>query len=110
RSLQVSLAGGTVLQVDQTTPAHQGLSRHQPERGEDADLDCDLDLRAGRHRQEGTQSVRQPLPNPTGYKCHYFRANAHSTGPSATTYRRKIRSIFGSEQESDRTRAGVDFR
>src|SRR5204863_230385 len=53
-----------------------------------------LDLRAGRHRQEGTQAVRQPLPNPTGYKCHYFRANAHSTAPSATTYRRKIRSIF----------------
>ena len=64
--VQVSLAGGTVLQVDQATPAHQGLSRHQPERGEDADLDRDLDLRAGCHHQEGTQLVGQSLPNPTG--------------------------------------------
>ena len=68
--------------------------RHQPERGEDADLDCDLDLRAGCHHQEGTQLVGQPLPNPTGCQRHDFRARAHSTGSSATTYRRKIGPIF----------------
>jgi hypothetical protein len=92
--VQVSLAGGTVLQVDQATPAHQGLSRHQPKRGADADLDCDLDLRAGCHHQEGTQPVGQSLPNPTGCQRHDFRARAHSTGSSATSCRRKIGRIF----------------
>jgi hypothetical protein len=92
--VQVSLAGGTVLQVDQATLAHQGLFRHQPERRENPDLDCDLDLRAGCHHQEGTRFVGQPLPNPTGCQRHDFRAPAHSTGSSATTYRRKIGSIF----------------
>ena len=38
RTVQEPLAGGTVLQVDQATPAHQAFPRHQRERGEDADL------------------------------------------------------------------------
>ena len=93
-TLSRTLADRTVLQMDQATPAHQGLSRHQPERGQNADMDCDLDLRAGRHHQKRTQLVGQPLPNPTGCQCHHFRASAHSTGSSATTYRRKIGLIF----------------
>ncbi|TCT09630.1 uncharacterized protein DUF4372 [Paralcaligenes ureilyticus] len=38
RAVQESLAGGTVLQVDQAAPAHQGIPRHERERGEDANL------------------------------------------------------------------------
>jgi len=42
-----SAAGrSTLLQVDQAAPADQGLLRHQRERGEDANLDCSLGLRA----------------------------------------------------------------
>jgi hypothetical protein len=70
--VQVSLAGGTVLQVDQATLTYQGFLRYQPERSTHANLDCDLDLRAGRHRQEGTPPVDQPLPNPTGRQRHHF--------------------------------------
>src|SRR5258708_1332769 len=52
--VQVSLGGGTVLQVDQATPADQGLFRDQPERCSHSDLDCDLHLPASCHRQERT--------------------------------------------------------
>lgn len=92
--VQVPLASGTVFQVDQTTPAHQGLLRHQPECRADADLDRGFDLRAGCYRQKGTRPDRQPLPNPTGRQRHHFRARAHSTSASATTYRRKISPTF----------------
>ena len=37
-ALQEPLAGGAVLQVDQTAPANQEVSGHQRERGEDANL------------------------------------------------------------------------
>ena len=49
------LAGGTVLQVDQAAPADQAVLRHQGKRGEDANLDRGVGLRAGRHRQETAQ-------------------------------------------------------
>src|SRR5436309_1156877 len=43
------LAGRVVLQVDQTTLAHQELLRHFRECSEDSNLDCHLDLRPRRH-------------------------------------------------------------
>src|SRR5713226_5386518 len=49
-NLQVPLAGGTVLQMDQATPAHQGLLRDQRECSEDPDLDRGVGLRAGGDR------------------------------------------------------------
>ena len=50
--LQVSLAGGIVLQVDQTTPADQSLLWHQRERGEDPDMDRRLGLRTRGHHPQ----------------------------------------------------------
>ena len=52
--LQVALAGGTVLQMDQAASADQGILRHQRERGEDPDLDRGLGLRAGGHHPQET--------------------------------------------------------
>ena len=53
RALQEPLAGRTVFQVDQATPAHQALFGHQRERRQDANLVRRIDLRADCHRQEG---------------------------------------------------------
>jgi hypothetical protein len=39
RHLQAALAGGSVLQMDQAAPAHQGLLRHQREYRENPNLD-----------------------------------------------------------------------
>ncbi len=52
RAVQEPLAGGVVLQMDQAASAHQALSWHQRERGEDANLVRRVHLRADRHRQE----------------------------------------------------------
>ena len=53
RALQKPLAGGVVLQMDQAASAHQALSGHERERGEDANLVRRIHLCAHRHRQEG---------------------------------------------------------
>ena len=52
RPLQKPLAGGAFLQVDQAAPPDQAVLRHLGERGEDADLDRRVGLRAGRHRPQ----------------------------------------------------------
>jgi len=65
RSLQGQMASGAVLSLDQAAPAHQGVLRHDRERGEVADLDRRVRLRARRDRQEAAQPVTQPLRNPT---------------------------------------------
>ena len=52
RPVPPALASGIVLQVDQAAFAHQGVLRHQRERGEDADMDCHIDLPADRHCQK----------------------------------------------------------
>ena len=52
--IQVPLASGIVLQVDQAASANQGVLRHQRERGEDPNLDRGLGLRAGGHRPQAT--------------------------------------------------------
>jgi hypothetical protein len=46
------LAGGTFLQVDQATPAHQAVLRNLRERGEDPNLDRSLGLRVGGDHQK----------------------------------------------------------
>ena len=53
-NLQATLAGGTVLQMDQAAPADQSLLRHQRERREDANLDRGFGVRAGGHRAQAT--------------------------------------------------------
>jgi hypothetical protein len=56
-TVQEPLAGGVILQMDQAVFAHQAISRHQRERGEDANLVRRVHLRADRHRQEGTSTL-----------------------------------------------------
>lgn len=57
RPVSAALAGRVVLQVDQAAPAHQGVSWHQREPGEDANLDRRLRLRANRDHQEASQAA-----------------------------------------------------
>jgi hypothetical protein len=63
--LQVVLASGTLLQMDQTASANQGVPRSERERGEDPDLDRSIDIRTRRHRQEASRDGSQPLPDST---------------------------------------------
>ena len=76
-------ASRAVLQVDQAASAHQEVLRHIRERGENADLDRRLGLRAGRHRQKATRSGRVPLHFATDPLGNAVRENAHSTGSVA---------------------------
>ena len=65
--------GGAVLQMDQAAPADQGLLRHQRERGEDADLDRGVDVRAGGDRAQAAGAGGQPVPDSTDSQPHAFR-------------------------------------
>src|SRR5271157_46827 len=75
QALQMSLAGGTVLQMDQAAPAHQGVLRHQRKRRQIANLDRRLGLRPRRHRQKTPRASRQPLRNSTNPQPHPLREN-----------------------------------
>jgi hypothetical protein len=72
-NLQAALAGVAVLQMDQAALAHQGLLRHQRERGEDANLDRGAGVRTGGHRAQTTGIAGQSVPNPTDSQPHTFR-------------------------------------
>ncbi len=63
--LQVALASGTLLQMDQTASANQGVLRSERERREDPDPDRGIDIRTRRHRQEASRDESQPLPDST---------------------------------------------
>jgi Domain of unknown function (DUF4372)/Transposase DDE domain len=76
-NLQVPLASGTVLQMDQAAPADQGLLRHQRECCEDADLDCGVGVRAGGDRTQAVGAGPQLVSNPTDSQRVAFRENAH---------------------------------
>ena len=62
-TLSVSLAGGTVLQMDQTKLADQGFLRQLCQRREDSGVDCRQRLRLGGHPQEGVEARPQPHRN-----------------------------------------------
>src|SRR6266581_4931049 len=51
--------------MGQATPADQDILRHQRERGEDPDLDCHFNLRAGGHRPQAPGVGGEPLPDST---------------------------------------------
>ena len=55
------MTGGTLLQVAQTTSADQVVLRNFRERGENANLDRGIGLRAGGHRQEAVEAGCLPL-------------------------------------------------
>ncbi|MGF6979900.1 hypothetical protein QFZ94_008417 [Paraburkholderia sp. JPY465] len=56
RAVQEPLAGRTVLQVDQTAPAHQAIPWHKRERRQDANLVCGLHPRTDRNCQKGAST------------------------------------------------------
>lgn len=72
-------AGGTVLQMDQTAPAHQIIFRHVRECGEDSDMERNLRLCVGCHHQEATQSQHRSLHNFTDLEPHPFRKRPFGT-------------------------------
>jgi len=67
RFVQKSLASRAVLQVDQTAPAHQAISSHQRERGEDANLVRRVDLRVDCYHQKETSPGCLALHLPTDF-------------------------------------------
>ena len=74
-ALQMPLAGGVVLQMDQAASAHQGVFRHERERGENANLDRHQCVRARCHRQKTSRRRSVALHNPTNSQPHAFREN-----------------------------------
>ena len=78
-TVSVSLAGGTVLQMDQAAPAHQIIFRNVRKRSQDSNLDCHLRLRARGHHQKTAQTEGKPLHNSTDFKRLHFRENAVSS-------------------------------
>ena len=59
-----------ILQVDQAAPPDQEILWKFRERGEDANLDCDLNLRTRCHRQETAEPGEQSLHNSTDSERH----------------------------------------
>ena len=80
QALQMPLAGGTVLQMDQTAFADQGLLWYIRERSEDSNLDRHIGLCAGSDHQKATSSGLEPLHNPTDFERNPFRKNSNITG------------------------------
>src|SRR3546814_13082902 len=70
-----ALAGRVVLQMDQATPAHQGVLRHFGQCGEDAGLDRRLGLRVDRHRAQALRLPGQVVRMATDSEGHAVRAN-----------------------------------
>ena len=83
RTISQPLASGVILQVDQTTSAHQEFLRHFRERFADSNLDRDLRLCARGHRQKGVAPREQSLQNVTDLQRHAFRENPHFTSSFA---------------------------
>ena len=64
-TISMSLAGRTLLQVDQAAPAHQSVLRYVGECCEVANLDRCVRLRARCHHQETAKSPGIALPTST---------------------------------------------
>ena len=75
QTIQVPMAGGIILQMDQTTLADQNLFRHVRERRQDAGLDSGLRLRARGDREEGTQGRSEHDGNFANIEPPNFREN-----------------------------------
>lgn len=75
RTLSMSLAGRTVLQMDQTTSSHQNILRDVGECRENTNLDGGFRIRPGCHYQKAPQSRRFALHFITGIFSHPVREN-----------------------------------
>ena len=73
QTIQKSLAGRIVFQMDQTASQDQKVFRHICERGKIPDLDCSLSLCARGNLEKEITSPRKPLHNFTDFKCNYIR-------------------------------------
>ena len=80
RSLQITLASRTFLQMDKAAFANQGILWDIRERSKNTNLDRDIDLCADRYYSEGTQFKAVTLHNSTDFERGSFRENAHFTG------------------------------
>lgn len=80
------MASRAVLQVDQTTPAHQVVLWHFREFRQKPDMDCHLSVCALGHHQEAPGSQGKSLHNSTDIEPDSIRENAIETD----TYRRRL--------------------
>ena len=78
-ALPLSLAGGTVLQVDQATSSYQGLLWHQRQCREDSDLDRYLYLCLGGHRQKALEPRSQLVLRSTNFERDDLGENSDLT-------------------------------
>src|SRR3989338_6139309 len=97
RALQASLAGGTVLQVDQAASAYQEVLRQFRECGEVANLDRHVGLYPRRHRQEAPQSGRLALHIVTDIVAHPIREDALAASVSV----QRLHSTRGCASQPD---------
>src|SRR5439155_2162230 len=79
-TLSLSLASGTVLQMDQTKPANQDVLWQLGQRGEDPSLDRRERLRPRRHPPQGIEARPQPIRNTANSEHHSFRENPYFSG------------------------------
>src|SRR5208282_6118504 len=80
RPVSLSMARGTLLQMDQTASSDKGVLRHHRERGEDPGVDRHFCVRPCGHRKEALEAGSEPLHNSTDSERHFIRENAHFTG------------------------------
>lgn len=78
-ALQVPLAGGTVLQMDQAASSYQVIVWHYRECSEDTNMDCNLGLRVGSNNKKATELGIKSLHNSTDFKCNVIRESAYFT-------------------------------
>ena len=79
-ALQISMAGGTIFQMDQAELAHQVLFRYITECGENPNLDCHKRLRACGHREKRTQARTKPQRNFANPQHYIIRKKPHLSG------------------------------
>jgi len=87
-ALQVSLADRTVFQMDQATPADQGVLWDLRECGQDPDMDRHLDVCPCCHHQETASSGLESLHNSTDPEHHRFREKAIDSGAFQSRFRK----------------------
>jgi len=78
------MAGGVILQMDQTTPANQTIFWYEFQCRQNANLDCGECLRPGCNCQKAIGSRAEPLHIATDSKPQSVRENAYFTGLFAT--------------------------
>ena len=76
-TIQMPLEDRVIFQMDQTTPAYQGIFGNIRKRRQISNLDCDIHLRADRHYQERTKTQTEPLHNSTDFKRDHFQQNPY---------------------------------